>query len=93
MRKDIINEIIDRLKKAFKIELKTRKEWVKAGFPERTAPTAIGLFGDAKTGYECTRGDWWAKLGCEDLVGDWDYDVITREVEATAKIKNLSFGS
>jgi hypothetical protein len=93
MNKEIINEIINRLEKVFKMELKMRKEWVKEGFQECDAPSAIGLIGTAKTGYECLRSAWWAKLGCGKLVGDSNYNLVARQVEATAKIKNLSFGS
>lgn len=93
MKNEIINEIINRLEKAFAVEVKARKEWVAAGFPEDTAPTALGLIGDAKTGYECLRASWWKNLGCAELADGLDYSDTAHEVEKKAKIINLSFGS
>jgi hypothetical protein len=92
INKEIIAEIVKRLKKAFATEKKVRKEWVKIGLPESTAPSAIGLIGDEQTGYECTRYYWWRALGCEGLADGLDYFDTAHEVEKT-KIKGLSFGS
>jgi len=92
MKKEVVAEIVKRLKAAFAAEKKIRKAWVKAGLPESTAPSAIGLIGDEQTGYECLRADWWRALGCEKIADGLDYVDITYEVERT-KIKGLSFGS
>lgn len=92
MQNQIIEEIQRRIGVAFEIELKMRKLWVKAGFPESTAPSAIGLIGDKKTGYECLRYKWWKSLRCEELGKDLDYWDIAHKVEKT-KIPGLCFGS
>lgn len=92
MKKEVIAEIVKRLKAAYAVEIKVRKAWVKAGFPESTAPTAIGLIGDEQTGYECLRSAWWHSLGCEKLADGLDRLSTAHDVERT-KIKNLSFGS
>jgi hypothetical protein len=89
MKKEIINEIINRITKAYVIELKGREAWVLAGFPEETAPTAIGLIGTAETGYECLRGAWWKSLGCDKLADGLDYLETAHEIERTAEIPNL----
>jgi len=92
MQKEVIAEIVRRLKAAFEAEKKARKAWVKAGLPESTAPSAIGLTGDERTGYECLRADWWRALECAKIADGLDYSDTTYEVEKT-KIKGLSFGS
>jgi len=92
MKKEVIAEIVRRLKIAFAAEKKVRKAWVKAGLPESTAPSAIGLIGNEQTGYECLRGAWWRALECDKLADGLDYRETAREVEKM-KIKNLFFGS
>lgn len=92
MRKEVITEIVKRLRSAYKLEKKTRKQWVKLGLPESTAPSSIGLIGTEKTGYECTRCNWWRALECDKIANGLDYLSAVHEVERT-KIKNLSFGS
>lgn len=91
-KNEIITVIVKRLKQAFAIEKRARKAWVKIGLPESTAPSALGLIGDEKTGYECMRSAWWCGLDCDSIADGLDYDVITRAVERM-KIKGLSFGS
>ncbi|MDR0967510.1 MAG: hypothetical protein LBL75_01615 [Rickettsiales bacterium] len=92
MKDEVINEIIKRLKTAFRLERRFRKQWVAAGFNESAAPTAIGLIGDAESGYECLRSAWWHSLGCDKIADGLDYMETSHAVERT-KIKGLSFGS
>jgi hypothetical protein len=92
MKKEVIAEIVKRLKKAYAVEKKVRKAWVKIGLSESTAPSAIGLIGTEETGYECMRGAWWLALECDKIADGLDYLNVVHEVERT-KIKNLSFGS
>jgi hypothetical protein len=91
-KNEIIAEIVRRLKAAFAAEKKVRKAWAKIGMPESVAPSALGLIGDERTGYECMRSAWWHGLDCDNIADDLDYDVITREIEKI-KIKGLAFGS
>ena len=92
MREEVIIEIVKRLKSAYTLEKRIRKQWVKLGLPESTAPSSIGLIGTEETGYECTRCNWWRALECSKIADGLDYLSTAHEVERT-KIKNLSFGS
>jgi hypothetical protein len=92
MKKEVITEIVKRLEIAFDIEKKVRKAWSQVGLPESTAPSAIGLIGDERTGYECTRSDWWRALRCDEIADGLDYFDTAYEVEKT-KINGLAFGS
>lgn len=92
MNNEVKTEIVRRLKAAFALEKKIRKAWIKIGLPESTAPSALGLIGNAETGYECTRANWWRALQCDKLTDGLDYFPTAQEIEET-KIKGLSFGS
>lgn len=92
MKKEVINKIVKRLKSAYILEKRIRKQWVKLGLPESTAPSSIGLIGTEGTGYECNRCNWWRALECNKIADGLDYLSTVHEVERK-KIKNLSFGS